>query len=41
MNKGIKRFFIICAAVTCLGLVAATVGYFTGGASGMEKLSGR
>ena len=41
MNRGIKRFFIICAAVTCLGLVAATIGYFTGGIPGLGKMSER
>lgn len=41
MSRGLKRFFIICAAVTCLGLIAATIGYAAGGVSGMEKISDR
>ena len=41
MNRGIKRFFIICAAVTCLGIVAATASYFTGGIPGLGKMSER
>ena len=39
MNKGLKKFFIICAAAVCMGLILSVVGYVTGGIHFMDKLS--
>lgn len=40
-NKGLKRFFIICGIVCCVGLLMTAVGYFTGGIRGMDDMSER
>lgn len=38
MSKGLKRFFVICAAAVCLGLLLSIIGAATGGIQSMSKL---
>ena len=37
-HNGLKRFFIVCGAVCCLGLLMVVIGYFTGGMRGMNDM---
>ena len=40
-HNGLKRFFIVCGAVCCLGLLMVVIGYFTGGMRGMNDMDQR
>ena len=40
-HNGLKRFFIVCGVVCCLGLLMVVIGYFTGGMRGMNDMDQR
>lgn len=41
MSKGLKKFFIVCAAAVAVGLVLTVVGIVTGGIHSMNELNGK